>query len=290
MIKEINICKCGCGNLCKQTYLKGHGRRSRRNSVEHNKKISESNSGKKRNDDIKQKMREMSLGRKHTEETKIKISKTAKEKGFGLWMIGKKASDETKAKLSKIKMGHTVSEDTRKKISLANSGEKNGFYGKTHSDTYKTILRENISVVRKNVHTPQANEKRRLSVIGKKTSAETKRKMRISIIKFIKNKNGSICPMHNINACKYLDNLSKNKNWDLQHALNGGEFYISELGYFVDGYDLNKNIVVEYDEPLHYDRNGMLKNKDIIRQNEIINHLRCQFFRYNEKKGILYEI
>lgn len=60
---------------------------------------------------------------------------------------------------------------------------------------------------------------------GKKCSEEHKRKMRISKINHIYNKNGGICPMHNI-----------------------------------------------------------------IRQNEIINKLNCAFYRYNEKKGELYEI
>ncbi len=44
------------------------------------------------------------------------------------------------------------------------------------------------------------------------------------------------------------------------------------------------------DEPLHYDKNGNLKNKDIIRQNEIKEKLKCKFFRYNENKNYLYEI
>ena len=50
------------------------------------------------------------------------------------------------------------------------------------------------------------------------------------------------------------------------------------------------NIVIEYDEKLHYNKDGSLKEKDIIRQNEIINELKCRFFRYNEIKNELYEI
>jgi len=51
-----------------------------------------------------------------------------------------------------------------------------------------------------------------------------------------------------------------------------------------------KKGVVEYDEPRHYDNEGNLKQKDIIRQNEIIQKLNCYFFRYNEKKKELYEV
>jgi hypothetical protein len=239
------------------------------------------------------KRKELSLinkGKKHTDESKAKMSKIAKEKGFGLWMKGKEISEETRLNLSKSLKGHITTEETKKKISEANSGEKNGMFGKTHSDEYKERLRKNVHNFNKNSHTPEAIEKRRLKQKGKKASEETRKKMRISAINRITEKNGGVCTMHNINACKYLDNLSKQNEWNLQHALNGGEFYVSNLGYFVDGYDKEKNIVVEYDEPLHYNSKGELKEKDIIRQKQIINELNCKFYRYNEKKGELYEI
>lgn len=289
-MEKNNLCKCGCGNYCNLNYIKGHGRRGKKNSEEHKKKIGLANKGRIISEEEKNRLRSLNINKKHTEETKLKISKIAKEKQFGLWMKGKKQSQETIKKLSELRKGHTTSEETRKKISLANSGEKNGFWGKTHSDEYKKRLSENSDNLRKNAHTEIAIEKRRKKIIGRTTSEETKIKMRISHINRIKNKNGGVCPMHNINACKYFDELSKKMEWNLQHALNGGEFYVSSLGYFVDAYDFNKNIVVEYDEPLHYDRNNNLKNKDVIRQTQIINVLKCKFFRYNEKKGMFYEI
>ena len=44
-----------------------------------------------------------------------------------------------------------------------------------------------------------------------------------------------------------------------------------ELGYWVDGYDKLKNVVIEFDEKYN--------NKP---QNEIIKHLKCDFIRLNE--------
>jgi len=44
-------------------------------------------------------------GSKRSEEVKEKMSKVAKEKGFGQWMMGKKLSKETKEKMSKVKSG-----------------------------------------------------------------------------------------------------------------------------------------------------------------------------------------
>lgn len=94
-------------------------------------------------------------------------------------------------------------------------------------------------------------------------------------------------PCFNRNACKYFDDLDKQNGWNLQHALNGGECNLSKIGYWLDAYDKEKNIVVEYDERKHFTKNGELKKKDIDRMAEICNHLKCDFWRYNEKKGTL---
>ena len=63
-----------------------------------------------------------------------------------------------------------------------------------------------------------------------------------------------------------------------------------------NGFDLYKstikelNIAFEYDEPKHYVDvyNNILCEKDIKRQEEIINELKCKFYRYNEKLDKLY--
>jgi hypothetical protein len=85
---------------------------------------------------------------------------------------------------------------------------------------------------------------------------------------------------YNKNACLYLNKLSEEMGWNLQHAENGGEYLIKR--YFVDGYDKERNIVVEYDERHHYS-GGKLKQKDIDRMNKIIQYTGCRFYRYNER-------
>lgn len=64
------------------------------------------------------------------------------------------------------------------------------------------------------------------------------------------------------------------------------------MGYWLDAYDKEQNIVVEYDEPRHYIdiENNILCEKDLKRQQEIINHLHCEFWRYNESMDLLYKI
>ena len=111
----------------------------------------------------------------------------------------------------------------------------------------------------------------------------SKLKHRLGILKTIQDKHGGICTMHNPDACKFIDVYGKQHKYNFQHALNGGEYYIKELGYFVDGYDVENNTVFEYDESHHFNSLNELKDKDKRRMEEIKAHLCCKFIRYNEK-------
>jgi hypothetical protein len=73
-------------------------------------------------------------------------SEIAKEHNFGKWMVGKKLSQEvinkcTESRLKNTKeRGYYWPKETREKFSIKRQGEKNPFYGKTHSVEYKSIL------------------------------------------------------------------------------------------------------------------------------------------------------
>jgi hypothetical protein len=125
------------------------------------------------------------------------------------------------------------------------------------------------------------------SLKGLRKSDDWKKKARFRRCEMIQQSMGG-GPAYNIKSCVYLDELSNKRGWNLQHAKNGGEVVVE--GYFVDAYDKKRNIVVEYDEPHHY-LGVILKQKDIDRMNKIIHHLKCKFYRYNEKvnKLIRYE-
>lgn len=119
---------------------------------------------------------------------------------------------------------------------------------------------------------------------NRSNNLEFRKKQRLAKLNYLKKVNGyQLSPTFNINACIYFDELNIINSWKLMHAKNGGEFYLKELGYYLDAYDKEKNIVVEYDEPRHYDKNGNLRKKDIDRMKEICEHLSCEFWRYNEK-------
>lgn len=125
---------------------------------------------------------------------------------------------------------------------------------------------------------------------GKHLPEEMKEKQRIGFYNYKSKLHGKFKCSYNPKACKFINELNKQNNWNLQHAENGGEYYIG--GYFVDGYDKKLNIVFEYDEPRHYKNinESILKDKDLQRQQNIIKNLNCEFWRYNEKKKILYKV
>lgn len=175
--------------------------------------------------------------------------------------------------------------------SCSKMGNKNSMYNKKHSGINKAIWSEkrkginNPMYGKRFKHTDIAKEKISKKMKGRisptkglKHTIETKRKMRITRIKDIIKKNGIIIPNFNIQACKIIDEYGKNNGYNFQHATNGGEFFIEKLGYWVDGYDKNKNVVIEYYEKYHQKQ----IEKDILRKKEIINYLNCKFIEIFE--------
>jgi rubrerythrin len=106
----------------------------------------------------------------------------------------------------------------------------------------------------------------------------------ISINKFNGNQ---VVPSFNSIACKIFDKISIEKNVHIQHAMNGGEYYIEKLGFWLDGYDKENNIAYEYDEKHHFDKYNNLLKSDIKRQIEIENFLKCEFIRIKYSDNIL---
>lgn len=90
-------------------------------------------------------------------------------------------------------------------------------------------------------------------------------------------------PNFNPKACQFIDEYGKKYGYNFRHALNKGEYYITELGYYLDGYDEEKNTVIEFDEEHHY-INGILRKRDLVRQQKIKDLLRCKFIRITESK------
>lgn len=240
--------------------------------------------------------------------------------------IGRKVSNNTKKKLStilkeKYKSGIIIpnmlgahSKESREKMSLTKKGKK-------LSESHKQKIRESILSSEKykeamksgerSIKLAIANRGRKHSIdirhkmslnhsdvngyknpfYNKTHSAESRRKMRVSFIKRIlsaRNNGYQTFPNYNTNACEHFDKLIKETGCHIQHALNGGEFYIEKLGYWVDGYDKENNVVYEWDERQHFNKDGTLKDKDILRENEIKTFLNCKFIRIKDPRSIFY--
>lgn len=157
---------------------------------------------------------------------------------------------------------------------------------KIHGDKYDYSLVEYINSKTKvkiicNYHnyifkqTPSDHTKHNCPLCGNKN----RRLSRIKEISINKFNGNQIIPSFSYSACELFDRINEEKDIHIQHAMNGGEFYIEELGYWLDGYDKKNNTAYEFDEKHHFDKNGNLSEKDLIRQHEIEDFLKCSFIR-----------
>jgi hypothetical protein len=184
------------------------------------------------------------------------------------------------------------------KRSLLMSGENNPMYcksvygiwvdkyGKVEADErmklYKSNLITTITKIKETDRWYEILDKISNSLKDRNFSDVHRNNLRIAMLKHIKKffpKNKPFQPNFSPKGCEYFDKLEKEHNIKIQHALNGGEYHIEELGYFLDGYDKQNNIVYEYDEVHHFNKDGKLKEKDIKRQKEIEEFLKCKFIR-----------
>lgn len=94
-----------------------------------------------------------------------------------------------------------------------------------------------------------------------------------------------IWPNYSKTACRIFKRIDRDFGWNGIYATKGNEKRIGR--FWVDYYEPTQNVVIEYDENHHFDKNGNLKPKDIIRQRWIVNHTKCQFYRI--RNGTNYE-
>ena len=132
--------------------------------------------------------------------------------------------------------------------------------------------KENPNRLKKNEAISIANSKR----IEK---PESNRKRRLARLAHIESQKGQVIPAYNPQSIPVIETYSKLNGYNFQHAENGGEFRVPNLGYFLDGYDPIANVALEIDEGHHFDSNGNLLEKDVQRQKEIEESLGCKFIR-----------
>jgi len=237
------------------------------NSPETRKKLSESRKGKHHSEETKKLMSESRKGKipwnkgltkknnpdkikPTSEKTRRLIRKIAKNNGYGKWMLGKKHTEKTIIKMKEKRAKQIITKEHKKNIGLANKGKH------PSEET-----RKKISLANK----------------GKKCSEKTKKKIRIGMIKYIKEKCGGMVPMIGKNETAILDTIEEIYKYKIIR-----QYHIKKLGYFVDGYIKELNLVIEVDEKYHFDFDSKLKEKDIKRQKEIEKELGCKFLRIKD--------
>ena len=190
-------------------------------------------------------------GKHLSEETKRKISEAQKGKYDGEKnpMFGKNAWE-----IFEQKYGYEALLEKRKKSSDKFKGENNPFFGKHHTEETKKKLSETLknSEAHK-IRCTSPEYRKRLSEGLKKSekmkmsrqSEEYKQKKRLQWERDFKEGRRPRAS-YNPKACKVFDYIMERDGIQIQHALNGGEFLVEGLGYWLDGYDKKNNATKFY--------------------------------------------
>jgi hypothetical protein len=164
-----------------------------------------------------------------------------------------------------------------------NSGEKNPMYGTSYYEKWVTLYGKEIADSMNDAVTQKK------ICIGEK-SGNYKRKKRPEELEKMKQSainrviRQGTCTAYNKKSIPIIEQYAEENGYEFQHAENGGEYHIPNTTYIVDGYDIDNNVVIEFDEKYH--SRGDMPERDLIRQNEIGNQLKCKFIRIDEKLNV----
>ena len=108
--------------------------------------------------------------------------------------LGMNISEETKDKLRRLNLGKKLSLETREKMSNTRTGEKNHFFGKSHSDESREKIRE---ARRNQVITISEETKKKISDAQKgkprkKHTEESRKKISESVKKFFESRRQNV--------------------------------------------------------------------------------------------------
>jgi group I intron endonuclease len=171
-------------------------------------------------------------GKKHSKETKLKMSEMAKNRGMtiGGWNKGVKMSDDFKRKISQTNKGNIVSDETKQKISESNKGKKKR---PMSNETKLKISEKKKGIVSPNKGNKYNDERKlqmSLSKLGVKRNDSVRKILSEckKIIWVIKKPNGEIVEFFGYNSFKEfvlnnsldvsittLKSYGKNKGWEI---------------------------------------------------------------------------
>ena len=179
-------------------------------------------------------------------------------------MYGKKHSEETRKKMS----------DSHKKKKLSEEHKLN--IGKAHKG--KKISKETIEKRKKSLDGKIWSRGKDNPNFGSKRTKEQRENMSKAAKKRVI-KNGLVVNF-NKDACKWFKLFDKKNNTNGMYATNDGEKQIDGTTYFVDYFNSDLKLIIEWDEPYH----DNIIDKDIERENMIKGkYPHFSFLRIKEK-------
>lgn len=213
------------------------------------------------------------------------ITKYGEDEGKKRWDIYRQKQAYTNSfEYKQEKYGWTLDDWETFNKSRGSIGEKNGNYNSSYYQSWvikygkdeADRMNAEVTKIKIRVGSKNGNYNR------KKTPEEIK-KMRVSAIKRVIEQGTYVS--YNKKSISIIEEYGKNAGLEFRHAENGGEFQIPNTTFFVDGYDVVKNVVIEFDEKYHFTEKQ--QNKDKQRQDMIGQILKCKFIRIDENNNII---
>jgi hypothetical protein len=162
-------------------------------------------------------------------------------------------------------------------------GEKNGNFGTSYYQVWvEKYGKDEADRMNNEVGKLKARPGKLNGNYNRKKRPEELEKMSESAKQRIIRQGFSVC--YNPSSIPIIENYGKENNYYFIHAENGGEYQIPNTTFFVDGYDINNNVVIEFDEKYHFSEKQ--KNKDKQRQDMIGSILNCRFIRIDKNNNV----
>jgi hypothetical protein len=230
---------------------------------------------------------EQFYGQERAIEIKKKLS--ISHKGQIPWIKGKKGiikawnkglTKETDSRLLGLRVSHRKNKNMIDEYGIE---KRNQIIEKRNKTMSKKTAEQKDEICKKISQTRKTNDKllNRIhhlkgktleSKYGVEKAQEIKQKMKLKarLRMFREGRTKAWRPIFNTKACEYFKQFDESNNIHGHYATtSGGEFFIKELGYWPDYINHDLGLIIEVDEPKHFEKSGELKQKDVQRQREI---------------------
>lgn len=269
-------CECGCRAVVRSRFVHGHSSKLRKG------KTLEKIFGVKKAKKIKKGASKAHLGKaswikgltKETDKRVKKISKTKKIR------CNTKKFKEKMGSILKNNWANPNSKYNSKEFRRKNSKAKEKAHADPNSIYNSKVFRKKKSNIMKNLHANPSSKynskefkEKHIKTCSTKNFRKEMRNIAIKRIERQKFNGEPLKPatgkyetqiLNSLESCFYPYKILR------QYRV---------VGHFLDGYCLALNLAIEVDEPRHFDIDGKLKKRDIERQKEIEEELKCRFLR-----------